>query len=65
MDIGETIKFRVTGESFEESSPIGPPVADEPNNTQTGNSEPKVPYKILVREHSNLFIKTILIGKFS
>lgn len=28
MDIGEPVKFRVTGETFEESSPVGPPAND-------------------------------------
>lgn len=28
MDIGEPVKFRVTGETFEESSPVGPPASD-------------------------------------
>uniref|UniRef100_A0A336LRH7 DNA-directed RNA polymerase III subunit RPC8 n=1 Tax=Culicoides sonorensis TaxID=179676 RepID=A0A336LRH7_CULSO len=46
MDINETIKFRVTGETFEESSPIGPPVTDDPSNSTNANLEPKVPYRI-------------------
>lgn len=28
MDIGEPVKFRITGETFEESSPVGPPAKD-------------------------------------
>lgn len=31
MDIGEPVKFRVSGETFEESSPVGPPA----NEAQT------------------------------
>lgn len=42
MDTGNTIKFRVTKEIFEESSPIGPPVVDE----ATTSSEPKIPYRV-------------------
>lgn len=43
MDTGNVIKFRVTKEIFEESSPVGPPVkSDDAKIT----SEPKVPYRI-------------------
>uniref|UniRef100_A0A2M4BXX3 DNA-directed RNA polymerase III subunit RPC8 n=1 Tax=Anopheles marajoara TaxID=58244 RepID=A0A2M4BXX3_9DIPT len=33
MDIGESIKFRVSGEVFEESSPIGPPDQEVPSGS--------------------------------
>lgn len=46
MDIGESIKFRVTGDIFEESSPIGPPNNDKPSTS--GQSDIKTPYRILV-----------------
>lgn len=48
MDIGEPIKFRVSGDIFEESSPIGPPNggADKSSNS----SETKMPYRIVVSE---------------
>ncbi|XP_063709698.1 DNA-directed RNA polymerase III subunit RPC8 [Culicoides brevitarsis] len=44
MDINNPIKFKVTGETFEESSPIGPPVGDEANSANA--ADPKVPYRI-------------------
>ena len=58
MDIGEPIKFRVTREIFEESSPIGPPKNDA-GAQQSANSaaaaasaaqatEAKTPYRIIV-----------------
>lgn len=46
MDIGEPIKFRVSGELFEESSPVGPPSNDK--QLQTNATEAKTPYKIIV-----------------
>lgn len=46
MDINNIIKFKVTGEAFEESSPIGPPIGDEASSSANPNAEPKVPYKI-------------------
>lgn len=48
MDIGESIKFRVTGDIFEESSPIGPPNTDKPSTS--GQSDIKTPYRILVSD---------------
>lgn len=42
MDTGNVIKFRVTKEIFEESSPVGPPVLSEESKA----SEPKIPYRI-------------------
>lgn len=44
MDTGNVIKFRVTKEMFEESSPVGPPISsgDEPSTS----SDPKIPYRI-------------------
>lgn len=45
MDIGEPIKFRVSGEIFEESSPIGPPKSDKPGSS-TQLKEIKAPYRI-------------------
>ncbi|XP_050080889.1 DNA-directed RNA polymerase III subunit RPC8 [Anopheles maculipalpis] len=38
MDIGESIKFRVSGEVFEESSPIGPPDQEVPSSAVPGTS---------------------------
>ncbi|XP_052871888.1 DNA-directed RNA polymerase III subunit RPC8 [Anopheles cruzii] len=38
MDIGESIKFRVSGELFEESSPIGPPDQEVPSGTAGSSS---------------------------
>lgn len=46
MDIGEIIKFRVTNEIFEETSPVGGPNADSKVPT---SAVMKTPYKILVR----------------
>lgn len=58
MDIGEPIKFRISREIFEESSPIGPPkndslkpgtsVATTPSATTGQNTESKTPYRIIV-----------------
>uniref|UniRef100_T1GDA6 DNA-directed RNA polymerase III subunit RPC8 n=1 Tax=Megaselia scalaris TaxID=36166 RepID=T1GDA6_MEGSC len=45
MDIGEPIKFRVSGELFEESSPIGPPQKEGPSTSK--QTEVKIPYKII------------------
>uniref|UniRef100_A0A8D8MV81 DNA-directed RNA polymerase II subunit RPB7 n=1 Tax=Culex pipiens TaxID=7175 RepID=A0A8D8MV81_CULPI len=55
MDIGESIKFRVSGEVFEESSPIGPPdqeVAGTGTTSSTSTSATtadanKTPYRIM------------------
>lgn len=47
MDIGESIKFRVSGDVFEESSPIGAPTAIDKPSTSNQN-EVKTPYKIIV-----------------
>lgn len=47
MYIGEPIKFRVTGDIFEESSPIGPPNNDKPSSSS--QSDIKTPYRIVVR----------------
>lgn len=52
MDIGESIKFRVSGEVFEESSPIGPPdqegAAASSTSTSTTTAEAnKTPYRIM------------------
>lgn len=38
MDIGEPIKFRVTGDVFEESSPIGPPNVEKPSTSSASTS---------------------------
>lgn len=46
MDIGEPIKFRVSGDVFEESSPIGPPSNDKPSTSS--QSDIKTPYRIVV-----------------
>lgn len=47
MDIGEQIKFRVSGELFEESSPVGPP-SDKPSTSSNAtNTDSKIPYKII------------------
>lgn len=55
MDIGEPIKFRVSRELFEESSPIGPPKGDlqqqqtSASTASTGQqNEVKTPYRIIV-----------------
>ena len=45
MDIGETIKFRVTNEIFEETSPVGGPNSEA---AAQSNAVVKTPYKILV-----------------
>jgi DNA-directed RNA polymerase III subunit RPC8 len=48
MDIGAPVKFRVSGETFEESSPIGPPVSEtQPTTSATATAEAKVPFKII------------------
>ncbi|XP_055903560.1 DNA-directed RNA polymerase III subunit RPC8 [Eupeodes corollae] len=47
MDIGEPIKFRVSGELFEESSPIGPPKNDQPGSSTAQLKEIKTPYRII------------------
>ncbi|GJQ81364.1 hypothetical protein Trydic_g20574 [Trypoxylus dichotomus] len=41
MDAGETIRFRVTGESFQETCPTGPSLGDT-----NENSENKIPYML-------------------
>lgn len=46
MDIGEPIKFRVSSDVFEESSPIGPPSSDKPSTSS--QSDIKTPYRIMV-----------------
>lgn len=53
MDIGEPIKFRVSGEVFEESSPVGPPSSSD-KQLQPNVSEAKTPYRIIVSERFNL-----------
>ncbi|XP_062562707.1 DNA-directed RNA polymerase III subunit RPC8 [Armigeres subalbatus] len=47
MDIGESIKFRVSGELFEESSPIGPPDQEAPSTSTTTTDASKTPYRIM------------------
>lgn len=47
MDIGEPVKFRVSGDIFEESSPVGPPAAIDKPSTSNQN-EIKTPYRIIV-----------------
>jgi DNA-directed RNA polymerase III subunit RPC8 len=48
MDIGSPVKFRVSGELFEESCPIGPPVSEsQPSTSSTAATEAKIPYKII------------------
>ncbi|KFB51302.1 AGAP012122-PA-like protein [Anopheles sinensis] len=59
MDIGESIKFRVSGEVFEESSPVGPPDQEVPSGAAgpsssgagTSGTTPqdanKTPYRIV------------------
>lgn len=49
MDIGEPVKFRVSGDLFEESSPIGPPSSDKPSSSS--QIDIKTPYRILVCTH--------------
>lgn len=75
MDIGEPIKFRVSREIFEESSPIGPPKNDmTPGATQpstsaaaTGqNTESKTPYRIIVSAKGKLkYIFTYFIHGYT
>lgn len=59
MDVGEAIKFRVSREIFEETSPIGPPKAEGQQSQNASSStaaaaataaaqEVKTPYKIIV-----------------
>lgn len=59
MDIGEPIKFRVSREIFEESSPIGPPKTDAQQTSTSAaasaaaaassqQTEVKTPYRIVV-----------------
>lgn len=45
MDIGETIKFRVTNEIFEETSPVGGPNSE---SNVLSNAVVKTPYRIVV-----------------
>ena len=52
MDIGENIKFRVAGEVFEESSPVGPPE----QSTSSENSN-KTPYRITVISKQSIIYK--------
>ncbi|KAH8338648.1 hypothetical protein KR067_010088 [Drosophila pandora] len=56
MDVGEPIKFRVSREIFEETSPIGPPKAETQSQqgastssaaASTTSQEVKTPYKII------------------
>lgn len=47
---GETIRFRVTAECFEETSPVGP---EKDSPVETEPLEPKVPYKLTV----SIFLK--------
>lgn len=66
MDVGEPIKFRVSREIFEESSPIGPPTSESmkpgtsaaTTSTAGQASESKTPYRIIV---SSLMVA---IGRF-
>lgn len=59
MDVGEPIKFRVSREIFEETSPIGPPKAEGQSSQNPSTSsaaaaasaatqEVKAPYKLIV-----------------
>ena len=48
MDIGEPVKFRVTGEIFEENSPVGPTSNEQPGHLSTASETNKTPYKIIV-----------------
>uniref|UniRef100_A0A1L8DGS7 DNA-directed RNA polymerase III subunit RPC8 n=1 Tax=Nyssomyia neivai TaxID=330878 RepID=A0A1L8DGS7_9DIPT len=45
MDIGENIKFRVTGEIFEEASPVGGHAFNDDKNALAATTD-KTPYKI-------------------
>jgi len=63
MDVGEPIKFRVSREIFEETSPIGPPKAEAQSQQGQGTSsaaasatsqEVKTPYRIIVSHISPL-----------
>lgn len=44
MDAGETIRFRVTAETFHETCPTGPMITGVPESI-----EGKVPYSLTVR----------------
>lgn len=49
MDIGESIKFRVTGEIFEEASPVGGQSSDKASHSSSSASTTeanKTPYRI-------------------
>lgn len=52
--LGETIRFRVTSESFQETSPAEPPGLDHSSSTNTtsnvaegGTNNSKTPYRLL------------------
>lgn len=62
MDIGEPIKFRVAGDIFEESSPVGPPVSSDKPSTSNQN-DIKTPYRIIVRK-LNCFIALRSVFEF-
>lgn len=49
MDIGETVRFRVTAECFQETIPTGPETAEMPTPSDGATDEPKVPYTLSVR----------------
>lgn len=55
MDAGETIRFRVTAETFSETCPTEPTKSITENDTE----ENKIPYAIRVREY--LFYKCYII----
>lgn len=50
MDIGEPIKFRVSGDIFEESSPVGPPGGASDKPSTSNQSDSKMPYRIIVSQ---------------
>lgn len=55
MDIGESIKFRVSDDVFEETSPVGPPNSDKPSTSN--QCETKTPYRILVNNNNKNQLK--------
>lgn len=48
MDSGETIRFRVTAETFKETCPAGPVMTATGALTENADSENKIPYHIVV-----------------
>lgn len=72
MDVGEPIKFRVSREIFEETSPIGPPKAEAQSQQGSSTSsaaaaasaaaaqEVKTPYKIIVSSNVRVCLRVFV-----